>query len=78
MKIQIHVNKHELRKGARGKPWTIHTSKGCIPAKEVVVVGEAKAQCFPKRKQNPKCFLLVEGTLKRLGKGRYKVTSKRK
>lgn len=77
MKMQIHVNKHELRKGSRGKPWTIHTSKGCIPAKEVIVEVPAKAKCFPNRKTNPKCFLIVEGNLKRLGKSRYKVTPKR-
>jgi hypothetical protein len=75
MKMMIHVNRHELRKGSRGKPWTIHTSKGCIPAKEVIVEGPARAQCFPKRKHNPKCFIVVEGTMKRLKKGRYKVTA---
>lgn len=75
MRMKIHVNKHELRKGSRGKPWTIHTSKGCLPAKEVEIVGPVKAQCFPKRKQNPKCFIVVDGTLKKLKGGKYKVTA---
>lgn len=75
MKMMIHVNRHELKKGARGKPWTIHTSKGCTPAKEVIIEGNVKAQCFPKRKSNPKCFLVVDGTMKKLGGGKYKVVS---
>lgn len=80
MKIYIHVNRHELRKGKKGKPWTLHTSKGCIPAREVVVdprAGNVRAQCFPERKRNPKCFLVVEDAkIKDLGKGRFKIVPK--
>lgn len=81
MKIYIHVNRHELRKGKKGKPWTLHTSKGCIPAREVLVdpkAGNVRAQCFPERKRNPKCFLVVEDAkIKDLGKGRFKIVPKR-
>lgn len=77
MKIYIHINRHELKKGKRGKPWTLHTSKGCTSAREVTIdpkVGTVTAKCFPERKQNPKCFLVVEdGRIVDLGKGRFKV-----
>ena len=80
MKIYIHVNRHELKKGKKGKPWTLHTSRGCIPAREVVIdpkAGNVKAQCFPERKQNPKCFLVVQDAkIRTLGKGRFKIVSK--
>lgn len=80
MKIYIHVNRHELKKGKKGKPWTLHTSKGCIPAREVIVdpkAGNVRAQCFPERRQNPKCFLVVQDAkIKALGKGRFKIVAK--
>jgi hypothetical protein len=80
VKIYIHVNRFELKKGKKGKPWTLHTSKGCIPAREVVVdprAGNVRAQCFPERKRNPKCFLVVEDAkIKDLGKGRFKIVPK--
>jgi hypothetical protein len=80
MKIYIHVNRHELRKGKKGKPWTLHTSKGCIPAREVVVdprAGNVFAQCYPERKRNPKCFLVVQDAkIKNMGKGKFRIVSK--
>jgi hypothetical protein len=80
MKIYIHINRHELRKGKRGKPWTLHTSKGCIAAREVVVdpkAGDVRAQCFPERPRNPKCFLVVEDAkIRDLGKGRFRIAPK--
>lgn len=80
MKIYIHINRHELKKGKKGKPWTIHTSKGCIPAKEVVVdpkAGNVRAQCYPERRSNPKCFLVVEDAkIRSLGKGKFKIVPK--
>jgi len=78
--MMVHVNRFELKKGKKGKPWTIHTSKGCIPAKEVAIEAPSEAQCFPERKTNPKCFIVVYGTPKHLGHGRYVLlpTSKEK
>ena len=71
MKMMVHVNRFELKKGKRGYPWTIHTSKGCIPAKQVAIEAPSEAQCFPERKTNPKCFIVVHGTPKHIGHGRY-------
>jgi len=71
MKMMVHVNRFELKKGKKGYPWTIHTSKGCIPAKEVAIEAPSEAQCFPERKTNPKCFIVVYGKPKHLGHGRY-------
>ena len=78
MKMMVHINRFELKKGVKGRPWTIHTSKGCIPAKEVLIDGHSEAQCFPKKKTNPKCFIVVEGDLKKVGKSKYVITSKAK
>lgn len=71
MKMMVHVNRFELKKGKRGYPWTIHTSKACIKAKEVAIEAPSEAQCFPERKTNPKCFIVVYGHPKHLGHGRY-------
>lgn len=71
MKMMVHVNRFELKKGKKGYPWTIHTSKGCIPAKEVAIKANSEAQCFPERRTNPKCFIVVYGKPKHLGKGKY-------
>lgn len=71
MKMMVHVNRFELKKGKKGYPWTIHTSKGCIPAKQVAIEAPSEAQCFPERKTNPKCFIVVYGRPKHLGHGRY-------
>lgn len=71
MKMMVHVNRFELKKGKRGYPWTIHTSKGCIPAKQVAIEAPSEAQCFPERRTNPKCFIVVHGTPKHIGHGRY-------
>lgn len=71
MKLMVHVNRFELKKGKKGYPWTIHTSRGCIRAKEVAIEARAEAQCFPERKTQPKCFVVVHGKVKNLGKGRF-------
>jgi hypothetical protein len=71
MKMMLHVNRFEMKKGKKGFPWTIHTSKGCIPAKEVAIEAPSEAQCFPERKTNPKCFIIVYGKPKHLGHGKY-------
>jgi hypothetical protein len=76
--MYIHINRHELKKMAAGKggrPWTIHMSGKCIRASDVRLSGQATAQCFPERPTNPKCFVVVEGTLKRLGAGKYEIVS---
>lgn len=78
MKMMVHINRFELKKGVKGRPWTIHTSKGCISAKEVLIDGHSEAQCFPKKKTNPKCFIVIEGDLKKLGNSRYMITAKDK
>jgi hypothetical protein len=71
MKMMVHVNRFELKKGKKGYPWTIHTSKACIKAKEVAIEAPSEAQCFPDRKTNPKCFIVVYGNPKHLGHGKY-------
>lgn len=71
MKMMVHINRFELKKGAKGYPWTIHTSKKCIRAKEVAIEAPSEAHCFPERKTNPKCFVVVYGHAKNLGGGKY-------
>lgn len=79
-KMYVHINRFELKKmvaGKGGKPWTIHMGGKCIRAKDVTLSGQAEAQCFPERRTNPKCFVVVEGTLKKLGAGKYEIISDR-
>jgi len=76
MKLMLHINKQELKKGKKGYPWTIHTSKACIRAKSVDIQAPAHAECFPKKKTNPKCFVIVQGEAKSVGKGHYVLVGK--
>lgn len=71
MKLLVHVNRFELKKGKKGFPWTIHTSKGCIRAKHVEIKAPAEARCYPERRTNPKCFIVVQGKVKNLGNGKF-------
>ena len=71
MKIRLHVNKFEIKKGKRGFPWTLHTSKACIRAKEVEIRKTCRTEFKPELPSNPKVFLLVEGDIKSLGQGRF-------
>ncbi len=79
-KMYVHINRFELKKmvsGKGGKPWTIHMGGKCIRAKDVTLSGQAEAQCFPERRTNPKCFVVVQGTLKKLSGGKYEIISDR-
>jgi hypothetical protein len=56
--IRLHVNRAEMRKGARGKPWTLHTSARCVPAKEVQIrSSKCVTEYRPEKKANPKAFV---------------------
>ena len=78
MKVYLHINRFELKKGEKGFPWTIHTSKGCIRAKAVNVKTAAKAECFPKKKTNPKCFIVLHADVKDLGNGNFELVPEKK
>jgi hypothetical protein len=71
MLIRLHVNKFEIKKGKKGYPWTLHTSKGCIRAKEVEVRKTCRTEFKPELPHNPKVFLRVDGVIKALGQGRF-------
>lgn len=77
-KMYVHINRFELKKlvaGKGGKPWTIHMGGKCIRASDVKLNGTATAECYPQRPSNPKCFIVVEGTLKKLGGAKYEIIS---
>lgn len=73
MKIRLHVNRFEIRKGRKGWPWTLHTSKKCIRAKEVEILVPLRTEFRPDFKSNPKVFLVIHGKIKNLGRGRFQV-----
>ena len=73
MRIRLHVNKHEIRKGAEGWPWVLHTSKKCIRAKKVIGTMPFSTEFKPEKPQNPKAFVVLEGEIKDLGKGCFEI-----
>jgi hypothetical protein len=73
MRMRLHVNRHEMAKGAKGKIWTIHTSKACIPAMSVDIRVPSQTEYRPDFKSNPKVFIKVEGELKHLGGFKYAI-----
>lgn len=75
LKIRLHVNRHELRKGQEAWPWIIHTSRACIRARKVYVRTELTAEYHPERK-NPKLFLTGMAYVNDLGNGEFEISSK--
>jgi hypothetical protein len=71
LKIRLHVNRHELRKGAEAWPWTIHTSRACTPAREVVISIPMVSEYQPEKRQNPRLWLVGRGRVVDRGEGRY-------
>lgn len=62
MKARIHFN----RQGApKGWPWTVHTSKECIRAKEVRCKVPTSTAWKPEKKDNPRAFITAQGTIVR-------------
>ena len=59
--IYIHYNK---QKSAYGFPWTVRTSKACIPASRVVINTPLEAIYKPEKKNNPRAFLRTIGFIK--------------
>ncbi len=58
IRIRLHVNRFEMKKGKRGRPWTIHTSKGCTPAKDVKIrTLKCATEYKPDKPSNPKAFV---------------------
>ena len=56
--IRLHVNKFEMKKGKSGRPWTVHTSKKCIPAKDVRLrTLKCATEYKPEKPSNPKAFV---------------------
>lgn len=74
MKIRIHVNRRELKKGPKGWPWTVHVGGKCMKARNVVLEVPVKAVCEHHRKTNPKCFVVADGRARRGPAGRITVT----
>lgn len=58
--IYIHFNKPGAPKGY---PWTVHTSKACIPAREVIVQVPTSTVWKPNKKENPRAFIKAKGVV---------------
>lgn len=74
LKIRLHANRLELRKGSKAWPWTIHTSRACTRAREVLIRIHMDAEYRPGATQ-PRLFLTGKGYVVSLGKGLYALTS---
>jgi len=75
-KILVHVNKAEIRKGVEGSPYTIHTSKGCQPAKSVEFLTRCKTEFKPHLPSNPKVFISCDGVVVPGGEGHFAIMDK--
>lgn len=60
MKIRLHFNKQQA---AKGLPWTLHTSKGCFSASSVTLYCPTWTEEKPKKKSNPRYFLVADGDI---------------
>lgn len=60
MVIRFHYNRQQA---ANGKPWTLHTSKGCFSAAHVVFETPLETEEKPEKKQNPRYFLKCNGRI---------------
>lgn len=69
IKFKLHFNRINMQ---RGLPtvWTIHTSKRCIPAKEVDVRVPVTAVFRPEARQ-PRAWLEGKGIITAAGRDRY-------
>lgn len=74
MKVRIHVNRRELKKGAKGWPWTVHVGGKCLRARNVELKVPGRAVCEHQRKTNPKCFIVAEGRARKGPAGKVTVT----
>lgn len=70
---RLHVNRAEMRKGKNGYIWTIHTSKACIRAKEVVIEKPCQTEYRPDLATNPKVFITLRAHIADLGGGKFKL-----
>jgi hypothetical protein len=75
MKIRLHVNRNEMKKGKKGWPWTLHTSQGCTKAKSVTLSTPCYTEYRPELPSNPKVFLVTYGNMRHLGNGNFIVES---
>lgn len=66
---------HYSKPGAkRGYPWTIHVSKTCIPAKEVVIFAPVVTIYKKNKPTNPKAMLrIVDCEIEEYAKGKFKI-----
>jgi hypothetical protein len=60
MKIRVHFNKKNAKDGL---PWTVHTSKACIPAAHVLIHIPIESEEKPLNKTNPRYFFVCNGII---------------
>ena len=56
MKARIHFN----RRATDDRVWTIHTSRECILAKQVAVIGTCYTEYKPEKRDNPRASIVVD------------------
>lgn len=65
----IRQRLHFSKQGASyGLPWTVHNSKGCHSFSHVVIYGSAETESNPSKKNNPRYFITLIGTLHSIGR----------
>jgi hypothetical protein len=58
--VKVHFNR---QRAPNGLPWTVHTSKACIPASEVRILVAAETVFQPEKKTNPRAWFRARGVV---------------
>ena len=63
-----------MKKGSKGAPWTIHTSRACIKAKTIDITTPCVTEYRPELPHNPKAFITTYANVEDLGNGHFKLS----
>lgn len=64
--VYVHFNKSG---SVKDRPWTVHTSNSCIPAKSVQIFVSAETVWKPLKKTNPRAMIKVKGFVHHMADG---------
>jgi hypothetical protein len=63
-----------MKKGIKGSPWTIHTSRACIKAKTIDIDVKCTTEYKPELPHNPKAFITTYANIEDMGNGHFRLS----